>query len=124
VNSVPATVKQPSSSVVGQAQQPNEFDLRRIARLLETRERYRYVKPIVECYERGYRIQSPCCSRKVDATGGIIDIARLEFDAEALAWNLYRKNHLQNRWEFNLRARRLDEALKWLNEDPARVFWQ
>lgn len=124
VNPVSADVKQRISNQFGQVQQPNEFDMRRIVRLLETRERYRYVKPIVERFGSGYRIQSPCCSRKVDAAGGIIDIAWLEYDAEAGAWNLHRKNHVQNRWEFNLRARRLDEVVQWLNEDPARVFWQ
>jgi hypothetical protein len=122
--STAVAVMQAAHLANGHALQPNEFDLRRIARMLETRARYRYVQPVVECIENGYCIQSPCCSRKIDATGGIIDVARLEYDAQHNVWNLYRKNHAQNRWEFHLKAQRLDVVMTWLNEDPARIFWQ
>jgi len=124
MNAAATSVKQAVPVAGGQSLQPNEFDLRRITRMLETRVRYRYVKPLVDCIESGYRIQSPCCSRKIDATGGIIDVARLEYDAQHNVWNLYRKNHAQNRWEFHLKAQRLDVVMRWLNEDPARIFWQ
>ena len=56
---------------------PNELDLRRIARAIQGRERYRYVKPHVIAAEAGYLVRSPCCSRNVDPAGGEIDIALL-----------------------------------------------
>ena len=111
-------------SAVGHARQPNEFDLQRVIRLLERRVRYRYVTPTVEICDSGYRIHSPCCSRNVDAGGGVIDIARLEYDASVDCWKLYRKDHVLQRWQFHHAARRLDEVMDCVNEDPTRVFWQ
>lgn len=107
-----------------QPAQPNELDLRRIVRLLELRVRYRYVKPLVVASASGYRIQSPCCSRNIDADGAIIDIAWLEYDVRIERWNLFRKDHAQGAWQLYFQGSRLADAMKWLNEDPARVFWQ
>ncbi len=59
---------------------PNEFDLKRITRMLEHRVRYRYVTPVVQPIEEGYLVVSPCCSRNIDDSGGIIDIARIKYD--------------------------------------------
>jgi hypothetical protein len=113
-----------SPPAIGHARQPNEFDLQRVIRLLDKRVRYRYVSPVVEICDNGYRIQSACCSRNIDAEGGVIDIARLEFDAVADRWNLYCKDHTSHRWQFHHAARRLDEVMDCVNEDPTRVFWQ
>lgn len=119
---VTATSRLPAAG--GQVRQPNELDLRRIVRLLKKRARYLYVSPQVEPFENGYRIQSPCCSRKIDATGGMVDIARLEYDGLLDAWKLFRKIHAEQRWEFYLVTERLDEVIDYLNRDPARLFWQ
>jgi len=107
----------------GHATQPNELDLQRIVRLLKQRARYRYVRPLVDCCERGYRIQSPCCSRNVDAGGGVIDIALLEYDAGPVRWSLYRKDHGAGQWRLHLQTARLAEAIDQLNLDPQRLFW-
>lgn len=107
-----------------QALQPNELDLRRIVRLLAGRARYLYVMPVVDMCGNGYRIQSPCCSRKVDAAGGVIDIAWLEYETQLDAWKLYRKDHTLGRWEFHLIEQRLSGVMDYLNWDPAQVFWQ
>lgn len=108
----------------GAASQPNELDLRRIVRQLRQRVRYRYVRPRVDCCEGGYRIQSPCCSRNIDADGGVIDIALLAYESGPACWALYRKDHGSGQWLPQLRAVRLDEALDLLNRDPQRLFWR
>ena len=51
---------------------PNDLDRKRIERALAKRARYRYVLPRVLPEARGYRIESPCCSRNIDAEGGVI----------------------------------------------------
>jgi hypothetical protein len=102
---------------------PNELDWHRIARSLAQRVRYRYVSPQVEREPQGYRIVSPCCSRNVDASGGNIDIARLDYDDAQGLWRLYSKDHAGRCWELRAQGR-LHELLVLLNEDPQRVFWQ
>jgi len=124
MTSAAVTAKQISTAGGGQARQPNELDLRRIVRLLEKRARYLYVMPQVDTFENGYRIQSPCCSRTIDASGGVVDIARLEYDALLDVWKLFRKVHTEDRWQFYLVAQRLDVLIDYLNRDPARLFWQ
>jgi hypothetical protein len=108
----------------GGARQPNELDLRRILRLLRKRTRYRYVAAAVEPAVGGYRIVSPCCSRTIDHSGGIIDIARLEYDESLALWRLYSKDHARNEWLLHFSAPRLAPLMDCLNDDPARVFWQ
>ncbi len=103
---------------------PNELDMRRIEKLLDQRQRYRYVAPEVIAIAGGYQVISPCCSRNIDRDGGPIDIARLEFDAEAKVWRLYRKNHAAGQWELHLCLRELHAVVAQLNEDPERRFWQ
>ena len=51
--------------------------LHRLERALRERVRYRYVRPMVLQEGEAFRIQSPNCSRKVDPSGGVIDIALL-----------------------------------------------
>ncbi|MFZ2207719.1 MAG: hypothetical protein WAV22_03515 [Porticoccaceae bacterium] len=102
---------------------PNEFDCRRIARLLESRRRYRYVEPRVVPIPNGYRIESPCCSRNVDPAGGIIDIALIEHHSQQDSWALYRKAHPQDAWIIDSRHPSLSAVLALLNEDTARLFW-
>jgi hypothetical protein len=105
--------------------QPNEVDLRRIVRAIEHRKRYRYVTPTVRPVREGYHIQSPCCSRRVDPDGGVVDVALLRFvPGLHEPWHLYRKDHIASRWELFASYGRLDELLAHLNSDPHRLFWQ
>lgn len=103
---------------------PNDVDRKRIERALDTRARYRYVSPEVQAVEGGYRIKSPCCSRKVDPDGGVVDIARLEYVSGLRAWRLYRKDHARHEWQFYAEFSALSELLQFLNQDPERIFWQ
>jgi hypothetical protein len=103
---------------------PNPFDLRRIQRVLENRKRYRYVTPSVTVSDSGYLIQSPCCSRTVDAEGGVIDVALLRHSEETGLWSLYRKDHAARVWTLHSTYADLNALLDHLNEDPGREFWQ
>lgn len=104
--------------------QPNELDLRRIERMLQKRARYLYVVPRVEMTASGYLIQSPCCSRNIDAEGGMVDIALLEYDAGLGVWKLFRKDHTEGGWEFFMLERSLQVLMDCINRDTARLFWQ
>lgn len=106
------------------APQPNEFDQRRITRLLAQRARYRYVEPEVQSIADGYLVVSPCCSRNVDASGGTIDIARLEYAHLPGRWRLYCKDHQQGVWKLHSESPLLQKLIDRLNADPTRVFWQ
>lgn len=103
---------------------PNPMDRRRIERALKDRKRYRYVTPEVRTLANGYEIVSACCSRNIDPEGGIVDIARLEFDALARQWTLYRKDHKAGRWVRHGEYPALPGILELLKEDPERRFWQ
>jgi len=108
-----------------QGAQPNELDRKRISRGLLTRKRYRYVSPAVQVVENGYLIESPCCSRRVDPEGGVVDVALLQYSpGEPLPWTLYRKDHERAAWERHAKFERLQELLAVLNADPERLFWQ
>lgn len=115
-----AFVAQPDRMV---ASHPNEFDCRRIARRLEDRRRYRYVEPAVIPIPGGYRIESPCCSRNVDAAGGVIDIARIEQLPRERGWLLYRRDHALRAWMVHGTFDSLNAVLDVLNEDPDRLLW-
>jgi hypothetical protein len=108
----------------GNCPHPNDVDRKRIERALAARERYRYVTPAVHPAERGYRIESPCCSRNIDEDGGTIDIARIEYVAEIRRWRLYRRNHLWREWEYYAQYATLAALLDELNQDRRREFWQ
>jgi hypothetical protein len=103
---------------------PNELDLRRITRLLEKRERYRYVSPLVEPIADGYRIVSPCCSRNVDDSGGNVDIATLLFDEKTQMWKLFSRDHQRQEWVYYDSGRNIDVLLLALIADPYREFWK
>lgn len=112
----------PQPYVVGP--HPNEFDQRRIARLLGQRVRYRYVEPEVQSIVGGYLIVSPCCSRNIDASGGTIDIAWLEYVYPAGLWRLYKKDHKLGFWQLHTVSPLLQLLINRVNEDAERVFWQ
>ncbi|MEJ1964576.1 MAG: DUF3024 domain-containing protein [Gammaproteobacteria bacterium] len=101
------------------------MDRMRISRSLSTRKRYRYVSPSVRLVENGYLIESPCCSRRIDPEGGVVDVALLQYTAqESQPWKLYRKVHDLAAWELHARFERLQTLLAVLNDDPHRLFWQ
>lgn len=103
---------------------PNEIDLKRIERRLADRCRYRYVSPQVSPVPNGYEIRSPCCSRNIDKSGGMIDIAKLEYEQDGRSWRLYRKEHEGGSWLLHDVYTTLSELLDELNRDPERKFWQ
>lgn len=114
----------PNSGLRDEIGQPNELDLRRIRRALLARSRYRYVSPDVLPVLLGYRIVSPCCSRRIDAGGEVIDIALLRFWPGQRRWSLHYKDHGADEWLHYADYGRLHELLEQLNEDENRVFWQ
>ena len=114
----------PKNFSLGRCPHTNDLDLKRIERALRARKRYRYVRPKVLAVAGGYRIESPCCSRNIDADGGIIDVALLQYDLEQSTWQLYRKDHRNGTWEFHSTCLRLPKVLERLNTDPERKFWQ
>jgi hypothetical protein len=103
---------------------PNELDRMRIERALKSRQRYRYVSPRVATVTGGYVVDSPCCSRNIDAEGGIVDVALLRHDAPSATWQLFRKDHKKGTWELHSTHQRLASVTDVLNADPERVFWQ
>lgn len=113
-----------------------DFTRHRVERALRQRARYRYVKPRVLREGDGLRIESHCCSRNVDPSGGVIDIALLRPAAESGAlppgaglsvaqfcWSLYVRDHSRGAWSLAREAAALDELLDLLCTDPDRVFW-
>jgi len=106
------------------ARHPNEFDLLRVTRALEARERYRYVTPSVVPVVSGYLVRSPCCSRTVDPEGGEIDVALLNWDEAHREWSLSLRDHDAACWIADSRFARLGELLERLNADTGRLFWQ
>ncbi len=98
-----------------------ELTRRRIARALNGRKRYRYVKPSVTTTEEGWLITSPCCSRNVDPEGGVIDIARLERTESG--WTLLARDSSRASWLVLATDTRLEGLLQILCEDEERVFW-
>lgn len=102
----------------------NEFDRKRIERAIADRKRYRYVSPSVHQIGGGYIVRSPCCSRKVDAHGGVVDIALLLHAKAPQPWRLYRKDHERQQWRLHALYERLSDLLEHLNADPTRQLWQ
>lgn len=95
----------------------------RIERALKERTRYRYVRPQVVAEGRGWKVVSPCCSRRVDPEGGIIDIAWIEPLGDG-CWRLHVRDHARARWEPAVDARQLQPLLDHLCADPHREFWK
>lgn len=94
----------------------------RLERALRERVRYRYVKPQVLREANSFRIQSPCCSRKVDPSGGMIDIALL-VPHEGSHWCLCSRDHANGSWEPRFQDASLDVLLDLLCIDSERQFW-
>ncbi len=117
-----ATVRRSAATPVGQ--HPNEVDRKRIERAIGKRRRYRYVRPSVHPIDNGYWVKSPCCSRNIDADGGVVDVAIVRHAQGARPWRLYRKEHSTNDWQLYAEYERLEELLDQLNTDPQRSFWQ
>jgi len=98
-----------------------DFDKRRIERALRQRVRYRYVRPQVVREIDGWRIVSPCCSRNIDAQGGVIDIAWLRNDPPN--WRLYARDHARGIWVEFEQSEKLIELLDAICLDAQRKFW-
>jgi hypothetical protein len=99
-----------------------DLTVRRLERALRARARYRYVRPLVVREGKGFRIQSPCCSRKIDPTGGVIDIALL-VPQDGGHWALYSRDHAHSTWESRHQDASLEVLLDLLCIDSARQFW-
>jgi len=105
------------------ARHPNELDQRRVTRALLGRHRYRYVTPTVRTVEHGYLITSPNCSRNIDADGGEIEIALVQFEEASARWRLFYMNHVRHGWSLGAEANQLTELLSELCQDPLRRYW-
>jgi len=81
------------------------------------------VTPAVRIVESGFQVESPCCSRRVDADGGVVDIALL-LCRQPGAWGLYRKDHAAAQWLLHGTYAWLSELLEELKNDPKQIFWQ
>jgi len=97
------------------------LESRRIARALARRERYRYVHPEVIAEGGGWKVVSPCCSRRVDPDGGVIDIAWIE--PSDIGWRLHRHDHSADAWQPVLESRRFQDLMDRLSSDPLHEFW-
>ena len=60
----------------------------------------------------------------IEADGGVIDIARLEFRQDRNNWWLYHKDHEIGHWIMEGEFPTLPAVLELLNQDPNRRFWQ
>ena len=94
----------------------------RLERALRERVRYRYVKPSVLREGDNFRIQSPCCSRNVDPSGGMIDIALL-VPHESGRWCLCARDHANSIWVSRFQDETLDVLMDLLCIDNEREFW-
>ena len=112
-----------SSATADGLYQPNAFDRKLVERAVRERARYRYVTPAVQIAEGGFLVESPCCSRRVDANGGVVDIALL-LCPQPGEWNLYRKDHSAAQWLLHGTYQWLSDLLEELKSDPQQQFWQ
>lgn len=101
----------------------NVFERKQIELAIRKRKRYRYVRPTVRVVPEGILVESPCCSRRVDPQGGVIDIALLQ-PLRSGKWKLYRRDHATGEWELHSQHERLADLLEPLKNDPEQVFWQ
>ncbi|ABM36895.1 DUF3024 domain-containing protein [Polaromonas naphthalenivorans] len=99
-----------------------DFMQHRVEKALRERVRYRYVQPLVLREGDSFRIQSPCCSRNVDPSGGVIDIALLAPGADQ-RWSLSARDHARGAWVPRFQDEPLDELLDALCVDNERQFW-
>jgi hypothetical protein len=103
--------------------QPNEFDRKRIQLAVAARKRYRFVKAAVRPAEGGFRIESPCCSRRVDPNGGVVNIALLLY-REPGVWQLYGMDRETAGWLLHRTYEKLGDLLEELKTDAGQLFWQ
>jgi hypothetical protein len=103
--------------------QMNAFERKQIELAIRKRKRYRYVRPRMRMAAEGLVVESPCCSRRVDPGGGVVDVALVQH-LRAGAWRLYSKDHSTATWKLHSLHERLAELLEPLRDDPERVFWQ
>jgi len=82
---------------------PNDLDLKRIERALRARN---VIATSCKGARGGWRIsdRKPVLLTNIDADGGIIDVALLQYDLEQSVWQLYRKDHRNGTWEFHTPA--------------------
>jgi hypothetical protein len=99
------------------------FERKQIERAIGKRKRYLYVRPKVRIASEGIVVESPCCSRRIEAAGGMVDIALVQH-ASSGEWRLYRKDHSSAKWELHSLHERLVDLLEPLKDDPEQVFWQ
>ena len=103
---------------------PRDLTLHRLERALKERVRYRFVQPTVVIDDQGYRVESPCCSRNVDPSGGTIAIALLKPPmGEHPCWTLCARDHTQQAWVEKERADQIEPLLDLLCLDSERQFW-
>lgn len=100
---------------------PRGLEQRRIERALRARSRYRYVQPEVLSEGSGWRVRAPCCSRRVDPDGGLIDIAWLE-RVDTHRWRLHARLHKAQCWRA-VDDGSLPQLLERLAADPLHEFW-
>ena len=113
---MPATLRAPAGAQV------HDLLQHRLQQALRQRVRYRYVKPVVLLEDGCYRIQSPCCSRRIDPGGGLIDIALLVPHPDK-GWSLCARDHANQTWVALSQNEPLSAALNLLCSDPERRFW-
>ena len=99
-----------------------DLDRRRIQQALEQRARYKYVAPRIEREGDGWKIVSPNCSRTVDPSGGEIDIAWFEPQADG-RWRLHARDHGQAAWVVRAEDLTLLQALALVCDDTDRIYW-
>ena len=121
----------PEASALPAGSPVSDLMIYRLERALRERVRYRYVEPLVLREGQSFRIQSPCCSRNVDPSGGLIDIALLTPSAPTAAgaggagvgWSLSARDHLKSVWRVCLSDAPLALLLDALCVDSERQFW-
>jgi hypothetical protein len=101
----------------------NAFERKQIERAIGRRARYRYVRPSLRLAADGVIVESPCCSRRVDPAGGVVEIALLQ-RTERGTWRLYWRDHAAAKWNLHAPHAHLAEALESLTNDPDHLFWQ
>ena len=84
--------------------------------------RYRYVKPRVEREGAGWKIVSPNGSRRIDASGGEIDIAWFEPTSPG-RWAVHSRDHARGAWRLEAGAVTLHHALAQVCTDVLGRYW-
>jgi hypothetical protein len=103
--------------------QPDEGDRIRVRWSLRRRRRYRYVNPKVRVVTGGLLIESPCCSRRIDPSGGTVDIAFVQ-QLKSGELRLYRTDYAADVWRLHGVYRKIADLIQQLNDDPDQLFWQ